>query len=103
MMTLEGWTEIMYACQYADSPASSWYFVMVILLFSFIMVNLYIAVIVQTFAKIRKIRDDEAIIEKEQKAIEMARVEEEMRLEEENRKLSVAASNPLATVGIAKP
>eukprot|EP00656_Telonema_subtile_P003728 TRINITY_DN11687_c0_g2_i8.p1 TRINITY_DN11687_c0_g2~~TRINITY_DN11687_c0_g2_i8.p1 ORF type:complete len:2048 (+),score=517.82 TRINITY_DN11687_c0_g2_i8:88-6231(+) len=103
MMTLEGWTPIMYAVQNADSTAASWYFVMIILLFAFIMVNLYIAVIVQTFAKIRRQRDEEAAEEREH-AEELAAVKaEEIRVEAENRELSIRASNPLALVGPMKP
>jgi len=63
MMTLEGWTGIMYMAQYAESNYSSWYFVIVILLFGFIVVNLYIAVIVQTFAIIRRKNDKAARME----------------------------------------
>ena len=40
----------MYAAQGAESSFASYYFVVVILVFGFIVVNLYIAVIVQTFA-----------------------------------------------------
>jgi len=59
MFTLEGWTGVMYQCQFAEAGESSYYFVIIILLFGFIIVNLYIAVIVQTFAKIRRTRDRE--------------------------------------------
>ena len=57
IMTLEGWTDLMYAAQGAESNYASWYFVVVVLIFGFIVVNLYIAVIVQTFAIIRRKND----------------------------------------------
>jgi len=47
----------MYAAQGAESSFASYYFVVVILVFGFIVVNLYIAVIVQTFAIIRRKND----------------------------------------------
>ena len=103
MMTLEGWTELMYACQMADSTASSWYFVSIILLFSFILVNLYIAVIVQTFAKIRTIRDKETAEEAVANAAFKVKEDERIRLEQENRELSIKSSNPLANLAPLQP
>lgn len=64
MLTLEGWTPIMYAAMMAESQAVAAYFFVIIVIFAFVVVNLFIAVITTAFQNIRRRRDkDQQIAE----------------------------------------
>lgn len=104
MMTLEGWSDLMYAAQGSESSFAGYYFVVVILLFGFIVVNLYIAVIVQTFAKIRRRNDERdrlATIEKvERKATEAHALREKAKRNAGVQNTTNPLASPGGTVGI---
>ncbi|CAN0294325.1 unnamed protein product, partial [Discosporangium mesarthrocarpum] len=61
MVTMEGWTDVMYMTMDAYSPwASTVMFVLLILLGSFVMLNLVLAVITESISD----ADEEAVREK---------------------------------------
>lgn len=63
MLTLEGWTPIMYAGMQSQNEPIAAYFCVIIVVFAFVVVNLFIAVITTGFQNIRRRRDKEEAIQ----------------------------------------
>ncbi|KNC49505.1 voltage-gated Ion Channel superfamily [Thecamonas trahens ATCC 50062] len=54
VMTLEGWSSIMYSIMQSEYAISALYFISLIIFLSFLVVNLFVAVIVEKFGQVRR-------------------------------------------------